>query len=248
LQPRPNPQREYQGRLLPQQTMAKKEENKDLLENPEVIKEKLAGIEHWVEGNPKIVFGVLGAVALVIAGYFGYGHWIGSQDDQAQTEMFQAIRYFESDSLNLALNGDGNNLGFLQIIDDYGMTDAGKLANFYVGAIYMKQGKFKPAILYLEDFKAKDLLVQARAYSLIGDAYMELKEYENAAKFYTEAANYKPNKFFSPTYLMKAALAYEKLNQNEKAKEAYQKIIDQYWDSNEYQDARKYKAKMDTHS
>jgi len=228
--------------------MAKKEENKDLLENPEVIKEKLAGAEHWVEQNPKIVFGVLGAIVLAIAGYFGYGYWIGSQDDQAQTDMFQAIRYFESDSLNLALNGDGNNLGFLQIIDDYGMTDAGKLANFYVGAIYMKQGKFKPAILYLEDFKAKDLLVQARAYSLIGDAYMELKEYENAAKFYTEAANYKPNKFFSPTYLMKAALAYEKLNQNEKAKEAYQKIIDQYWDSNEYQDARKYKAKMDTHS
>jgi len=224
--------------------MAKKEENKDLLENPEVIKEKLAGVEHWVEQNPKIVFGVLGAIVLAIAGYFGYGYWIGSQDDQAQTDMFQAIRYFESDSLNLALNGDGNNLGFLQIIDDYGMTDAGKLANYYVGVIYVKQSKFKPAILYLEDFKANDLLVQARAYSLIGDAYMELKDYENAAKYYTQAANHKPNKFFSPSYLMKAALAYEKLNNTEKAKEAYQKIIDRYWDSNEYQDARKYKARL----
>ena len=228
--------------------MAKKEENKDLLENPEVIKEKLAGAEHWVEENPKIVFGVLGVLALVIAGYFGYGYWAGNQDEEAQRDMFQAIRYFEADSLNLALNGDGNNLGFLQIVDDYSMTDAGKLANFYVGSIYMKQAKFKPAILYLEDFKAKDLLVQARAYSLIGDAYMELKDYENAARYYSDAANYKPNKFFSPAYLMKAALAYEKLNQNEKAKAAYQKIIDQYWDSNEYQDARKYKAKIETNS
>src|SRR5258708_6570675 len=228
--------------------MAKKEENKDLLENPEVIKEKLAGIEHWVEQNPKIVFGVLGAVALVIAGYFGYGHWIGSQDDQAQTEMFQAIRYFEADSLNLALNGDGNNLGFLQIIDDYSMTDAGKLANFYVGFIYLKQGKFKPAILYLEDFKAKDLLVQARAYSLIGDAYMELKEYEKAVTYYNQAAEYKPNKFFSPAYLMKAAIAYEKLNQNEKARQVYQKIIDQYWDSNEFQEARKAKARLEVNT
>ena len=228
--------------------MAKKEENKDLLENPEVIKEKLAGVEHWVEKNPKIVFGVVGAIALVVAGYFGYHYWVTGQDDQAQREMFQAIRYFEADSLNLALNGDGNNLGFLQIIDDYSMTDAGKLANFYVGVSYMKQGKFKPAILYLEDFKAKDLLVQARAYSLIGDAYMELKDYENAAKYYNEAANYQPNKFFSPAYLMKAALAYEKLNQTDKAKAAYQKIIDQYWDSNEYQDARKYKAKMEVAS
>ena len=228
--------------------MAKKEENKDLLENPEVIKEKLEGVEHWIEGNPKIVFGVLGAIALVIAGYFGYRQWIGSQDDQAQKEMFQAIRYFEADSLNLALNGDGNNLGFLQIIDDYNMTEAGKLANYYVGFIYLKQGKFQPAILYLEDFKAQDLLVQARAYALTGDAYMELKDYENAVTFYNKAAEYKPNKFFSPSYLMKAALAYEKLNKNDKAKALYQKIIDQYWDSNEYQDARKFKAKIEGNS
>jgi len=88
--------------------------------------------------------------------------------------------------------------------------------------------------------------VQARAYSLIGDAHMELKEYDDAAKFYMKAADYKANKFFSPTYLMKAALAYEKLNQNDKAKEAYQQIIDQYWNSSEYQNARKYKARLES--
>lgn len=225
--------------------MAKKDEKKDLLENPEVIKEKLVGVEHWIETNPKIVFGALGVIALVIAGYFGYRHWTGSKDEQAQKDMFQAIRYFEADSLNLALNGDGNNLGFLAIIDDYGMTSSGGLANYYVGYIYLKQGKFQPAILYLEDFNAKDLLVQARAYSLIGDAYVELKNYESAVTYYDKAANYNPNKFFSPAYLMKAALAYEKLNKNDKAKERYQKIIDQYWDSNEYQDARKFKARIE---
>jgi tetratricopeptide (TPR) repeat protein len=228
--------------------MAKKEESKDLMENPEVIAERLEGAEHWIEQHPKIVFGILGAIILVVGGYFGFRYWIGTQEAQAQKDMFQAIRYFESDSLNLAVNGDGNNLGFLQIIDDYRFTQASKLANFYVGAIYLKQGKFKPAILYLEDFSSTDLLVQARAYSLIGDAHMELKEYDDAAKFYMKAADYKANKFFSPTYLMKAALAYEKLNQNDKAKEAYQQIIDQYWNSSEYQNARKYKARLESNS
>jgi tetratricopeptide (TPR) repeat protein len=228
--------------------MAKKEESKDLMENPEVIAERLEGAEHWIEQHPKIVFGILGAIILVVGGYFGFRYWVGTQEAQAQKDMFQAIRYFESDSLNLAVNGDGNNLGFLQIIDDYRFTQASKLANFYVGAIYLKQGKFKPAILYLEDFSSTDLLVQARAYSLIGDALMELKEYGDAAKFYMKAADYKANKFFSPTYLMKAALAYEKLNQNDKAKEAYQQIIDQYWNSSEYQNARKYKARLESNS
>ena len=190
--------------------MAKNEENKDILENPEAIAEKVTGIEQWIEHNPKIVFGILGALILVVGGFFGYRYYVASQDDLAQKEMFQAVRYFEADSLNLAMEGDGLNLGFKQIIDDYGMTPAGNLANFYAGAVCMKQGKFPLAILYLKDFSANDQLVQARAYSLIGDAYMEQKQYDDAASYYDKAANYKPNKFFTPTYLMKAALAFER--------------------------------------
>ena len=228
--------------------MAKKEESKDLLENPEVLQEKLEGIEHWVEKNPKLLIGTVGALVLVVGGFFGYRYYVGNQDVQAQKEMFQAVRYFEADSLNLALNGDGNNLGFLAIVDDYGLTKAGNLANFYAGAIYLKQGKFPLAIFHLQDFKANDLLVQARAYSLTGDAYMEQKDFENAAKYYDKAAGYKPNKEFTPTYLMKAALAYEKLNNVEKAKAAYQAIIDTYWESSEVQNAKKFKAKLEVNS
>jgi TolA-binding protein len=228
--------------------MAKKEEGKELLENPEVIKEKLEGIEHWAERNPKIIIGIVSALVAIVGGYFGWRYYIDNQEAQAQKEMFQAVHYFESDSLNLALNGDGNNLGFLQIIDEYSMTPAGNLANFYAGAICMKQGKYSLAIYYLEDFKANDLLVQPRAYSLIGDAYMEQKNYEKASTWYDKAASYKPTKEFTPAYLMKAALAYEKLNKNDKAKEIYQQVIDKYWESSEVQNAKKYKARLETNS
>jgi tetratricopeptide (TPR) repeat protein len=228
--------------------MAKKEETKDLLENPEVIQEKLVDVETWLEANPKTAIGIVAAILIIVGGFFGYRYYIGSQDTIAQKEMFQAIHYFESDSLNLALNGDGNNLGFLQIIEDYGRTDAGNLANFYTGSIYLKQGKFPLAIFHFEDFSSDDLLVQARAYSLMGDAYMEQKDFENAAKYYNKAAGYKPNKEFTPAYLMKAALAYEKLNQNKKAIEAYQTIIDKYWESTELQNAKKFKARLETNS
>jgi len=226
----------------------KKEENIDLLENNEAIAHKLEGVEHWAEKNPTIVIGIVGALILIAGGYFGFRYYIDNQNDEAQKEMFQAVRYFEADSLNLAMKGDGNNLGFEQIIADYGMTDAGNLSNFYAGAASLKQGKYQLAILYLEDFKTNDLLIQPRAYSLLGDAHMELKEYDEAADYYMQASNYKPNKYFSPTYLMKAALAFEKLNQNDKAIEAYQKIIDDFFDSNEYQNAVKFKARLETNS
>jgi TolA-binding protein len=229
--------------------MAKKEEHKhELLENPEAIKDRLIGAENWIESNPKIVVSIAVAILLAVGGYFVFHWWKGTQNVEAQKEMFQAVYYFEADSLGKALDGDGNSFGFLQIIDKYGITDAGKLANYYAGVCYLKQGKYELARLYLEDFSSDDLLVQARAYSLVGDTYMEEQKYEDAAKYYNKAANYKPNKYFSPAYLMKEALAYEKLNQNDKAKEAYEKVITQYWESAEYQSARKFKARLENNS
>ncbi|MBL7835542.1 MAG: tetratricopeptide repeat protein [Cyclobacteriaceae bacterium] len=229
--------------------MAKKKENKnELLENPDALAERLGSAENWMERNSKTVIALVAIVLLAVAGYFGFNYYKKSQDAQAQPQMFQAVYYFEADSLDLALNGDGNNLGFLNIIEDYKFSSAANLAHFYAGVCYLKKGEFDAAILYLEDFSADDLLVQARAYSLIGDAHMEKGEYEDAARFYDKAANYKPNKQYSPAYLMKAALAYEKLNQNDKAKDAYSKIISDFWDSQEYQNAVKFKARLETNS
>lgn len=228
--------------------MAKKEETKNVLENQEVLQEKVMGAEMWLEKHPKTIFGIVGVLVLAVAGYFGFNYYKGTQDAEAQKEMFQAVYYFEADSLSQALNGDGNNLGFLDIIDEYKFSDAANLAHFYAGVSFLKQGKFDAAILYLEDFSSNDLLVQARAYSLIGDANMELQKYDEAVTYYNKAANYKSNKYYSPAYLMKAALAYEKLNQNDKAIEVYSKIISDYWDSSEYQNALKFKARLENNS
>jgi len=229
--------------------MAKKVEHKhELVENPQALAEKLQGAENWMERNPKTTVGILVAILLIVGGYFGFQYYKGSQETEAQREMFQAVYYFETDSLNLALDGDGNHLGFLNIIDDYGITDAAELANYYAGVAFLKQGKFELARLYLEDFRSNDLLVQARAYSLIGDAYMEENNYQDAARYYDKAANHEPNKHYSPAYLMKAALAFEKNNEEDKAIAAYDKIINEYYDSPEFQEARKYKARLETSS
>jgi tetratricopeptide (TPR) repeat protein len=228
--------------------MAKQEEPKNIIENQELLQEKVAGVEQWVEKNPKIILGIVGILVLIAGSYFGFKYWVDSRDVEAQKEMFQAVRYFEVDSLTLAFKGDGNNLGFEQIVEDYPWTPAANLAHYYAGVINLKQGKFQLAVFYLEGFRADDMLVQARAYSLLGDAHMEQKNYEDAARYYGKASQHQPNKYFTPTYLMKEALAYEKLNQNEKAIQAYDRIINEFWDSSEFQNARKYKARLQPNS
>ncbi len=230
--------------------MAKKEKEEplDVLTKSEALAEKLEGAEAWLEKHPRLFAGIGIVLALAVGAYFGFSYYKGNLEAEAQQQMFQAVFYFENDSLALALNGDGNNLGFIDIIDEYDITDAANLAHFYAGVAFLKQGKYEAARLYLEDFESNDLLVQARAYSLIGDTYMEEQKYTEAARYYEKAARYKPNKYFTPAYLMKAALAYEKAEQREKAIQAYDEVINKYWESAEYQNARKLKARLEPNS
>jgi tetratricopeptide (TPR) repeat protein len=217
----------------------------ELLESPEALAERLSKTEQYLEKNKKVVLIALGSIALVISAFFLGRYYLTNQNNQAQVDMFQAVYYFESDSLDLALNGDGNNYGFLDIIDNYSFTETANLAHYYVGASYLKKGEFESAIEYLSEFSGEDIVVQARAYALIGDAYMELNDYRTASEFYNKAADYKPNEFLSPLYLVKAATAYEKLMEYESASDCFETIIKEYPESSEFQNARKHKARLD---
>ncbi len=64
--------------------------------------------------------------------------------------MFTAEYYFEKDSVDLALFGDGESYGFMDIIDDYGSTSAGNLAKYYSGICYYNKGEYEDAISLFE--------------------------------------------------------------------------------------------------
>jgi tetratricopeptide (TPR) repeat protein len=228
---------------------AQKQDNSELLENPDALRDTLVGKTGSFfksKKNQNIVLGLGIALALAIASAFGYTYYMESQNEAAQNDMFQAIFYFESDSLNQALNGDGNNYGFLEIIDAYGGTEAANLAHYYAGVSFLKQEQYDDAIVHLSDFSSSDLLVQARAYALIGDAYMEQENFRQAADYYERAANYKPNEFFTSQYLAKAALAYEATGDYSAAAETYNQIVEEYPESAEYQQALKQQTRLES--
>lgn len=217
----------------------------EVFENPEALVEQFSRTEHFIEKNKTLMTVVISLVTLALVGFLFSRYYVNNQNENAQRDLFQAVYYFESDSLGKALNGDGNNYGFLEIIDEYGMTKAANLSNFYAGATYLKLGDFENALRYLGDFSASDYLIQARAYALMGDAYMDLQDFDAAASSYEKAADYNANKQFSPTYLIKAAIANERRENLAAAIQNYQVIIDEYFGTIEYQDALKHKARLE---
>ena len=187
-----------------------------------------------------IVNVIIGLLA-VICIYFGYDKFIAEpQKTEAANQIFGAQNYFEKDSFNLALYGDGNVLGFIEIADKYSSTPSGNLANLYAGLSYLHIGDYDNAIKYLKDFSSDDLLLANMAIANIGDAYMQLGNYKKAAEYYQKAGSSKSNDFSTPSFLMKQGLALEKANDYKEALKAYEKIEKQYPTSVEARDIEKY--------
>lgn len=222
----------------------KNDPTNELLENPEAIATRLNRGEHFLKENTKLVAGAVGALFLIIAAVLFFQYSKASQNQTAQAEMFQAVYYFEQDSSDLALNGDGVNAGLLTIIDKYGGTEAANLASYYAGSIYLSQGQYQSAADYLKKFSSDDFFIQAQAYALTGDAYIELGDVNEAIRFYKKAVDHEANKFFTPKYLSKLAIAYEESGDLQKAIITYEEIENTYFDSYEFTNARKHKARL----
>ena len=60
----------------------------------------------------------------------------------AHEQMFPAEANSRSQNYELALNGDGNVLGFSQVIDEYG-SYAGDAAFFHAGVCELQHGKYE---------------------------------------------------------------------------------------------------------
>jgi len=212
----------------------------EIIETPEALAGQINKAEVFFLNNRKVLLGIGGAILLVVAVFAGYRFYIDGQEGAAQTALAGVVYDFEADSLQKALNGSGGNEGLLAIADGYKGTDASNLANFYAGVALLKQGKFDDAISHLQSFSSSDLLVHARAQSLIGDAYMEKNQPQEAISYYQKSADYEKNEYFTPVYLMKLALAQEKSNQTADAVATYKRVIDEFPLSSEVVNAKKY--------
>lgn len=221
--------------------MAKKEKKDvlEIIESPEALQHEVSRVTAFFEKNKSITLGAALTIIGLVSGFFVYQWFEKSQDVEGEKKLFKAVYAFESDSLSSAVKE------MAKISDDFG-GNTQNLADLYLGITLLKQGKFDQSIEKLKNFNSSDLLVQARAYSLIGDAYAEKKSFEDAIKFYQKAADYKPNKFFTPSYLLKLALAFEANKQEKDALEAYSQITEKFPESAESIPAKKYKALLES--
>ena len=221
-----------------------KAENEDLIVD---VQEVYSKTETFIETNKKMLSIVILSLTVIIGGYFGYKKLvIAPMEIEAQSYMFMAEKYFEQDSLQLAINGDGLNYGFIDIVDEYSGTKAANLAHYYLGICYRNSGEYEYAIDELKSFSSDDVIISTIAIGAIGDSYMELNDLDQAINYYEKAVSHGENNLTSPIYLFKAGLAYEDNQDFESANNKYNEIKDNYPDSREAQTIDKYIARVES--
>lgn len=219
-----------------------KEHNEPIVD----VQEVYSKTEHFIEENKKRITIAVLAIVVVVGGYLGYKKLIiAPQELEAQSEMYMAEKYFEQDSLQKAMNGDGINYGFIDIIDTYSGTKAANLCHYYLGICYRNTGEYEMAIDELKAFSSDDVMISAVALGAIGDCYMELNDVEQAISYYEKAAEHNKNKLTSPVYLFKAGLAYEDIQDFAAAEQKYNQIKNDFPESRESQSIDKYIARVE---
>ncbi|NML39312.1 tetratricopeptide repeat protein [Chitinophaga sp. G-6-1-13] len=200
--------------------------------------------DFFVKNKNVITIAVLAAV-VGVGGFFAYNRFVKQpNENKAQEMIFHAQNYFAVDSFKLALNGDGNNYGFLQVVNKYGGTKAGNLAKYSAGVCYIRMGEYQKGIDMLKSFSSDDLLLQPTALGLIGDAYMELNKTAEGIESYKKAGHYNDNELTAPVYLFRAGMALEKTGKAQEAITIYKEIKEKFPLTNEGREMDKYLARL----
>ncbi len=204
------------------------------------VEEALTKTELFIEKNMKSLIIGFGVIVLLVVAYFSYDRFVaGPREAEAQNAIFMAQKYFEKDSLNIALNGSGDYAGFLDIMDEYSGTKAGNLAKYYTGMIYFKQGELDKAIDIFDDFTVDDHIVSSIDVGAIGDIYMQKGDMDKALDYYKKAIQKNDNDFIGPIYLQKIGWVYELKQDWENVIKTFEQLKKDYPKSIEARSAEK---------
>ena len=213
---------------------------------PESLGEAMNKTELFFQKNGRLVTYIFLALLVIAALVFGYRSLIVQPRIEKAAEMIaQAQARFEAENpdFELALQGDANGAGFLDVIDQYGSTPSGNLAKHYAGICYLRTGDLENAAAYLAKFSPvkgiPGALINAQNYGLQGDVAVEQQNYAAAVKFYEKAVAAADNNMTAPMYLRKAGLAEQAQGNEQKAAAFYEEILTSYPASMEARDAEK---------
>ena len=195
------------------------------------MEQQVTKTEAFFEKNKKaIIIAVVAIIAVIVCAILANNYYFKPRQLDASTELAKSQELFQQQDYTKALEG------FQKIAADYSSTDAGNLAQLYIGLCQANLGKWQEAVNALESFSGRDdQMISPAAESALGNAYANLNQLDKAVEHLKKAASKADNNSLSPTFLIQAGEILESQGKKAEALKLYQEVKDKYFNSMQYQ-------------
>ena len=200
------------------------------------IQEHVNKAEAFFEKYKKsVIIGVIAVIIIVVGAILLNNYYFTPRANEASTELAKSQELFNNEQYDKAL------VGFQKVASDYSSTDAGNLAQLYIGICQANLGKWQEAVNALENFNGKDdAMISPAAEGALGNAYANLNQLDKAVEHLKKAAKMADNNALSPTFLIQAGEILESQGKKDEALKLYQEIKEKYFNSMQYQTIDEY--------
>ena len=200
------------------------------------VEQQVTKTEAFFEKNKKTIIIAVAAVIIVVVGAILFkNYYLAPRANEASTELAKSQELFQQEQFDKAL------VGFQKVAADYSSTDAGNLAQLYIGLCQANLGKWQEAVNALESFSGQgDQMISPAAEGALGNAYANLNQLDKAVDHLKKAAKMADNNSLSPTFLIQAGEILESQNKKDEALKLYEEVKEKYFNSIQYQSIDKY--------
>ena len=202
-----------------------KRKNESARTTLEEVNESLTGAAHRIEENKKYIYYALGVIAVVVLLALGYIYGIRNPNLQkAKDGIAKAdMAFMQRDTVNALKE-------YEKVFDTYSNKPAERAA-FNAAIILYQQGKNKEAAAYLEKYDPHGNMVGPASQSLLGDCYVNMKQYDKAIAAFERAIKLSgENVFYTPTFMIKKATVLHEQKKYADEAAIYQVIKDKYYE------------------
>lgn len=208
------------------------QEGKETVEFFKDLDKEALNIEGFLEKNAKVLSIGFGILIVAVLGWFGYQQFIlGPKNEEATKSYLSAQKNLAEGKDDLALGGKSvANPGFLGTYDQYGSTEAGKLAAYNAGLIEFKKGNYQKAYDLLDGFSSGNKVLVALKYGAMADCLSNLNKSDDALAMADKASSASDDAYTSYYFTKKAGMLALALKKNADAKKYFAAIDEKYQD------------------
>ena len=210
--------------LTPKKKIAKRELKQDTL-----LTSYIQVTTFYETYKKQISIGITAFVVVVIALVVFFKNR-ADNNERAFTALAAIHQVYDSGQFQQAIDGvPAQNLaGLKSIVDNYGGTKGGDLAEFYLADSYFQLGKYAEALESFESCSSSEELVEASRLAGIAACHEALGQFADAGSYFEKAAGDELTEGTAAEHLNNAARNYALAGDKERAVEILKRLKKKY--------------------